>query len=129
MHYPLTDIQADFEINRPIRYQITAKINSFHRRQTDGQTDRRTDRRHVRQLVVFFEKRKKLLKIACCINLQLPILFFDKSIKSDMHHRITYIYINFQQNWVSRSIKTVRTNIFESNCKLHKFATLPIIYF
>ena len=32
MHYPLTDIQADFEINRPIRYQITAKMNYLHRR-------------------------------------------------------------------------------------------------
>ena len=35
MNSPLTDIQADFEINRPIRYQITAKRNYFHRRQTD----------------------------------------------------------------------------------------------
>ena len=23
---------------------------------------------------------------------------------SDMHRRITYMYINFQQNWVSRSV-------------------------
>ena len=36
---PPTDIQADFEINRLIRYQITAKINYLHRRQMDGQTD------------------------------------------------------------------------------------------
>ena len=27
MHHPLTDIQADFEINRLTRYQITAKRN------------------------------------------------------------------------------------------------------
>ena len=27
MHYPITNIQADFEINRPIRYQITVKRN------------------------------------------------------------------------------------------------------
>ena len=46
-----------------------------------------------------------------------------------MHHRITYMYINSQQNWVSRSVKTVRTNIFANNCKLHKFATIPIIFF
>ena len=45
MHHPLTDIQADFEINWPIRYQITANINYFHRRQTEGQTDRKTDER------------------------------------------------------------------------------------
>ena len=37
MHYPLTDIQAEFEIKRPARYQIIS---------TD---DRRTDRRRVRQ--------------------------------------------------------------------------------
>ena len=37
---PLTDIQADFEINQHIRYQITAKINYFYRRQTDRRTDR-----------------------------------------------------------------------------------------
>ena len=28
----LTDIQEDFEINRPVRYQVTAKRNYFHRR-------------------------------------------------------------------------------------------------
>ena len=39
MHCPLTDIQADFEINRPVRYRNTAKKNYFHRRQTDRQTD------------------------------------------------------------------------------------------
>ena len=64
-----------------------------------------------------------LQKIACCINFQLPIQFFVKSITSDMHHRITYMYINIQQNWVSRLVKTVRTNIFANNCNLHTFAT------
>ena len=33
------------------------------------------------------------------------------------------MYINFQQNRVSRSVKTERTKIFAKNCKLHKFAT------
>ena len=37
-------IWADFEINLPIRYQITAKRKYFHRRQTDRWTDRQTDR-------------------------------------------------------------------------------------
>ena len=46
-----------------------------------------------------------LQKIACCLKLQLPMLFFVKSIISDMHQRITYMYINFQQNWVCRSVK------------------------
>ena len=40
-----------------------------------------------------------------------------------MHNRLTYMYINFQQNRVSRSLKSVHTNLFEKNCKLHKFAT------
>ena len=35
-----------------------------------------------------------------------------------MHHRKTYMYINFQQNRVSRSVKTVHTNLFAkfANC-------------
>ena len=55
MHYPLTNIQTEYEINRPIRYQITAKRNYFHRRQTDGETLRTT-------IGSFFRKKKKILK-------------------------------------------------------------------
>ena len=51
MHHPLTDIQADFEMNRPTRYHIITKRNY-------GWTDRR---RVLQQYVVFFEK--KILKI------------------------------------------------------------------
>ena len=40
MHHPLTDIQADFEINRPVSY-LEKKL--FQK--TDGQTDGRTDER------------------------------------------------------------------------------------
>ena len=32
MHHFLTDIQTDFEMNRPTKYQITAKRNYLHRR-------------------------------------------------------------------------------------------------
>ena len=39
MHYPLTDVQADFEINQPVRYRSTEKRSYFHRRQTDRRTD------------------------------------------------------------------------------------------
>ena len=56
---PLMDIQADFEINRPIRYLIAAKRNYFHRRQTE--TDRRTDGQTLRTTTIgsfFFEERK-----------------------------------------------------------------------
>ena len=40
-----------------------------------------------------------------------------------MRDRKKYMYINFQQNHVCRSVKTVRTNIFAQYGKLHKFAT------
>ena len=40
-----------------------------------------------------------------------------------MHHRKTYRYINFQQNRVGRSIKTMYTNVLAKPSKLHKFAT------
>ena len=33
------------------------------------------------------------------------------------------MYINFQQNQVSRSVKSVHTNLFANTRKLHKFAT------
>ena len=56
--------------------------------------------------------QKYLQKIACCLKLQLLMLFFVKSIISNMHHRITYMYINFLQNRVCRSVKTVHTNLF-----------------
>ena len=49
--------------------------------------------------------------------------FEKKSIILDMHHRITYMNINFQQNRASKSVKIVNTNLFANNCKLHKFAT------
>ena len=46
-----------------------------------------------------------------------------KAIISDMRHHIPYMYINFQQNQVSRSLKKVHTNIFANNRKLHNIAT------
>ena len=53
-----------------------------------------------------------LEKNASCINLQLPIAMFKKSTLSNINHRKMYMYINFQQNWVSRSVKNVHTNLF-----------------
>ena len=52
-------------------------------------------------------------------NLQLQILILKNSIISDIHHRAMYMYINFQQNQASRSVKTVHTNLFANNHKLH----------
>ena len=60
-----------------------------------------------------FAKNRKLH------NLQLPILISKKSIISDMHHPAIYMYINFQQNQASRSVKTVQTNLFENIHKLY----------
>ena len=60
-----------------------------------------------------FAKNRKLH------NLQLPIPILKNSIISDLHHPAIYMYINFQQNQASRSVKTVHTNLFENNLKLH----------
>ena len=64
-----------------------------------------------------FAKNRKLHKYATYYS------NFETKLLSDMHHRITYMYINFQQNRVSRSVKTVHTKLFANNRKLHKFAT------
>ena len=56
-------------------------------------------------------------------------IFFVKFIISEMYHRITCMYFNFQQYRVSRSIKTVRTNIFAKNCNLQNIATTNSIFF
>ena len=35
-----------------------------------------------------------------------------------MHHCETYLYINFQQNWVSRSVKPCTQICLKKNCNL-----------
>ena len=37
-----------------------------------------------------------------------------------MHHHKTYMYVNFQQNRVNRSVITANTNVFAKKLKLHK---------
>ena len=64
-----------------------------------------------------FAKNRKLHEFATTNN------NLKKSTLSDMHHGKTYMHINFQQNRVNRSVKTLHTNLFAKNCKLHKFAT------
>ena len=64
-----------------------------------------------------FAKNRKLHKFATTKR------NFKKWTHSDMHHRKTYMYNNFQQNRVSRSAKTVHINIFAKMFNLHKFAT------
>ena len=65
----------------------------------------------------YLKKNRKLHKYATYNS------NFEIKLLSDMHHRITYLYINFQQNRVSRSVKTVHTNLFAKNCKLMQLAT------
>ena len=45
-----------------------------------------------------------------------------------MHHHVTYMYINFQQNRANRSAITVHTNVFVKNRKLHEFATASYFF-
>ena len=40
-----------------------------------------------------------------------------------MHHHKAYTCIDFQQNRICRSVKTVHTILFAQYQKLHKFAT------
>ena len=40
-----------------------------------------------------------------------------------MHRHKAYMYIDFQQNRVWRSVKTAHTNLFAQYRKLHKFET------
>ena len=60
----------------------------------------------VTVLTSLFAKNRKLHTFATTNNL------FEKSTLSDMHYSRTYMHINFQQNWVSRSLKTVHTSLF-----------------
>ena len=60
----------------------------------------------------------------------MPIELLKKSITSVMHHRKTYMYINFQQNRVSKSVIIVHTNVFaKKNRKLFKYATTNSNFF
>ena len=45
MHNPISNIQAEFENNRPSKYQITTKKKSTDDRRTDRQTNGKTDGR------------------------------------------------------------------------------------
>ena len=60
----------------------------------------------------YLQKNRKLHKYATYNS------NFETKLLSDMHHRITYLYINFQQNRVSRSVKTVHTSLFANICNL-----------
>ena len=77
----------------------------------------RVETQVVTVLTSLFAKKCKLHKFATTNNI------FKNLTLSDMHHHRTYMHINVQQNWVSKSVKTVHTNLFAQYRKLHKFAT------
>ena len=62
-----------------------------------------------------FVKNSKLHKFAR------PMIIFKKSTLSNMQHRKTYMHINFQQNWVSRSVKNCAHKFI---CKKLQFAEI-----
>ena len=63
-----------------------------------------------------------------CINLYTTIFVCkEKTIISDMHHCIPSMYIHFQQNLVSKLVKTLYTNLFAKHRELHKFAYYQIV--
>ena len=47
------------------------------------------------------------------IATQLTVVILKKSSISDLQHCKTYNYFTFQQNWVSRSVKTMHTNVLQ----------------
>ena len=56
-------------------------------------------------------KNRKLLKFATT-NSSLKKMYLD------MHHHKTYMYINFQQNRINRSVITVHTNVFRKKLQV-----------
>ena len=97
--------------NSDIRHRITYMCINFQQNQVSiiDQSKPCTQ--------VYLQKNCNLHKFATTNN------NLENLILSDTHRHIPYRYINFQQNRVSRSVKTVHTNIFAKNHKLHKFAT------
>ena len=43
-----------------------------------------------------------------------------------MHHRATYMHSNFQQNRVSRTVKTVHTNLFAKKLQIAQICNLQL---
>ena len=93
MHHRTTYVDIDFQPNRVNRSSVKTMNTNF------------------------FAKNRKLHIFATTNSI------LKKMISSGMPHHKTYMYINFQQNWVSRSVKTVQINVFAKNRKLQKLPT------
>ena len=69
-----------------------------------------------------------LQKIACCLNFAIiNSIFLNRLLKTCIfikNKTWPSNNIDFQQNRVCRSVKTVHTNLFAQYRKLHKFATI-----
>ena len=63
---------------------------------------------------VYSQKNRKLHKFATTNNNVSKLNLSDIG----LHHRKTYMHINFQQNWASRSVKTVHTNLFAKKLQI-----------
>ena len=84
MHYPISNIQVEFENNRLIRYQITRKeIVSTDDRRTYGQTSR------LSTIDSFFKERKKLLK-----NYEMVVLYSVASAERGDHLKLQTVKTN-----------------------------------
>ena len=44
--------------------------------------------------------------------------FEKETVYLDMHHHKTYMYINFQQNRINRSVITMHTNVFRKKLQV-----------
>ena len=75
MHIPLTDFQADFEINRPIRNKLPVK--KLFLQTADGQTSRTTT------IGSFFRRRKRLPYSASTIFVTYGIPSFFEMLRND----------------------------------------------
>ena len=102
MHYPLTDIQTDFEINWPIRYQITVKKSiSTDGRQTGGQVDGRTDVAYNNNRYFF---RKKIIKTS---ENEIVLTCYRNAIRNantPIGHNIALLRITFGTDIVNNEI-------------------------
>ena len=96
MHHHKTYMYINFQQNRVNRSVKTVRTNIFAKNGT----------------YICKEWYIYLQMIESCINLQLPIVILKNSIPLDMHHHKTYMYNNFQQNRVNRSVITMHTNLF-----------------
>ena len=71
---------------------------------------------------MYLEKNRMSISVLMSNTLfaTIPIMMFKKSTLSNTHHRKTYMYINFQQSWVSRSVKNnyIHTNLFPKKSQI-----------